>query len=411
MDPRPGYEDGDEEENQDEYMDEYDYDLEEGPPRIDINRLDDESDASSDASEERYDAIMPADESIIDYFSEVIENGTTEEVTAFLDNLERNFLSNKMLDNDSNALIYSLSHNKFDIALALLNRKTIDVNVTDATNASPLFHCVNVNDYDPSPESEAIIFEIVEKLLATGCNPGHIDDDGYTALSYACKYTTPLNVKIISLLLDDDACNPTRIDEHGKTGLDWLLSFGKDYPIQQFISFPGYIDLVIKYFEVFIRLKGMDDSHLIKIITNICKRNKRSKLRKIFGPKLNKNFQIDLNKYCKRPRPAAAVSLVGLAGAEYADSASLALAFPDQTEARQIQEAIPIRPEGVSPGGRWIDEDDEELYERLTPTRRGGGKKSRKNKLHMRKTRKGKRANKKSKKNKDKMKRKTRKSN
>jgi hypothetical protein len=400
MDPRLEYEYDDDEENQGEYMDEYDYDLEEGPPRIDRNRLDNESDASS---EERYDAIIPADESIIDHFSEVIENGTTEEITAFLDNLERNFLSNKMFENDSNALIYSLSHNRFDLALALLNRETIDVNVTDATNSSALFHCVNVNYYDPLPETEAIILEIVEKLLAAGCNPGHIDNDGYTALSYACKYATPINVKIISLLLDDDRCNPTRIDEHGKTGLDWLLSFGKDYPIQQFISFPGYIELVIKYFEVFIRLKGVNDSHLIKIITNICKRNKRSKLRKIFGPKLNKKFQIDLNKYCKRPRPAIEVSLVGLAGAEYADSASLALAFPDQTEARQIQEAIVIRPEGVSPGDRWVNEEDEELYERLSPMRRYGGKKSRKNKLHMRKTRKGKRANKKSIKNKDKM--------
>lgn len=393
------YEDDDDEEEE-----------EEGSPRIDRNRLDNESDtsldassdASSDASEEHYDAIMPTDESIRDYFSEVIENGTTEEIIAFLDNLERNFLSNKMLENDSNALIYSLAHNKFNLALALLNRKTIDVNVTDATNSSPLFHCVNANDYEPSPETEAIIFEIVEKLLDAGCNPGHIDDDGYTALSYACKYATPINVKIISLLLDDDKCNPTHIDEHGKTGLDWLLSFGKGYPIQQFISFPGYIDVVIKYFESFIRLKGVNDSQLIKILLDMCRRNKQSVLRKTFGPRLNA-IGINLNNYCKKPTSTTG-ELVELTDAEYVerDPASLALIHPDELEADQIQEAIGIRPDGVSPGGRWVDPEDQRRYIRMTPRRRGGGKKSRKHKLHAQKTKKYKRTNK--------MKRKTRKS-
>jgi hypothetical protein len=386
MDPRLEYEDDD------------DYELDEVSPRIDRNRLDNESDASS---EERYDAIMPTDESIRDYFSEVIENGTTEEITAFLDNLERNFLSNKMLENDSNALIYSLSHNRFDLALALINRKTIDVNVTDATNSSPLFHCVNVNYYDPLPETEAIILEIVEKLLAAGCNPGHIDDDGYTVLSYACKYATPINIKIISLLLDNDRCNPTRIDEHGKTGLDWLLSFGKDYPIQQFVSFPGYIDVVIKYFELLIRLNGVNDPHLTKTLLNMCRRNKQTVLRKTFGPRLNA-IGINLNNYCKKPTSTTG-ELVGLTDAEYVerDPASLALIHPDELEADQIQEAIGIRPDGVSPGGRWVDEYDEELYERLSP-RRGGGKKSRKHKVHGRKTKKYKRTNKKSIKNKNK---------
>jgi hypothetical protein len=150
-------------------------------------------------------------------------------------------------------------------------------------------------------------------------------------------------------------------------------------------------DLVVKYFDAFIKLKGIDDENITRILKDICRRNKRSLLRKTFGPKLSK-LGINLNNYCKQPRGTIA-EVAGLTDAEYVerDPASLSLIHPDELEADQIQEAIKVRPRGVSPGGRWVE--DESLYRRLTP-RSLGGKKTRQNKKKHRKTKKHKRANK-----------------
>jgi hypothetical protein len=349
--------------------------------------------------EEPYNGIMPANVIITAYFTELMNTGSPEEIALFLNNLERNFLSNKMFRHDNNALIKALFDKNYDIALLLLNRKTVDVNVADANGMTPLFHCVNIKDYEPTPEDEVMIFEIVEKLLAAGCNPGHVDKNGHTALIFACKSASDLDIKIATKLLDYDNCNLTKLDNENATGLDWLLTFTKDYPIQGFISAPGYVDLVVKYFDAFIKLKGLDDEEITRILKDICRRNKRSLLRKTFGPKLSK-LGINLNNYCKQPRVTIA-EVAGLTDAEYVerDPASLALIHPDELEADQIQEAVKVRPRGVSPGGRWVE--DESLYRRLTPRRTSqslGGKKTRQNKKKQRKTRKHKRANKKSRK-------------
>lgn len=344
---------------------------------------------------EPHNGIMPANVIITAYFTELMNNGSPEEIALFLNNLERNLLSNKMFQRDSNALIKALFDKKYDIALLLLNRKTVDVNVADANGMTPLFHCVSIKHYELTPEEEDMIFEIVEKLLAAGCNPGHVDKNGHTALIRACKSASDLDIKIATKLLDYDNCNLTKLDNENATGLDWLLTFDKDYPIQEFISAPGYVDLVVKYFDAFIKLKGVDDEEITRIFKDICRRNKRSLLRKTFGPMLNK-IGINLNNYCKQPRGTTA-AVAGLTDAEYVerDPASLALIHPDELEADQIQEAVKVRPRGVSPGGRWVE--DESRYRRLTPRHRGG-KKTRQNRLQHRKTKKHKRANKKSRK-------------
>jgi hypothetical protein len=348
---------------------------------------------------EPHNGIMPANVIITAYFTELMNNGSPEEIALFLNNLERNFLSNKMFQRDRNALIKALFDKKYDIALLLLNRKTVDVNVADVNGMTPLFHCVSIKHYELTPEEEAMIFEIVEKLLAAGCDPGHVDNLGYTALLYACRTASDLDIKIASKLLDYDNCNLTKIGDKNKTGLDWLLTFNDDYPIQEYVSVPEYIDLIIKYFETFIKLKGIEDEDLTRILINMCRRNKRSVLRKTFGPRLNK-IGINLNNYCKQPT-AATAEVSGLADADYLqrDPASLSLIHPEELEAERIQDAIEIRPEGVSPGGRWVE--DESRYTRLTPRRTSqslGGKKTRQNKKKQRKTRKHKRAYKKSRK-------------
>jgi len=359
--------------------------------------FEEDEDLGEEEEEEPYNGIMPANVIITAYFTELMNTGSPEEIALFLNNLERNFLSNKMFERDRNALIKALSDNKYDIALLLLNRKTVDVNVADVNGMTPLFHCVNIKKYEPTPEDEVMIFEIVEKLLAAGCNPGHVDKKGRTALIYACRSAEDLDIKIATKLLDYDNCNLTKLDNENATGLDWLLTFTKDYPIQGFISAPGYVDLVVKYFDAFIKLKGINDENITRILKDICRRNKRSLLRKTFGPKLNK-LGINLNNYCKQPKGTVA-EVAGLTDAEYVerDPASLALIHPDELEADQIQEAVKVRPQGVSPGGRWVE--DESRYRRLTPRRTSqslGGKKTRQNKKKQRKTRKYKRANKRS---------------
>ena len=300
--------------------------------------------------------ICPPDEELFTYFDNLIDEDDAEGVSLFLENLEKNFLSNTQIFPRMHVdpLLYALEYDKYEVALELLKTGKATLNNKNSDGLTPLMLCVGIeND---------IAIELVTELLKGDCGIDYINNQGETALMMACSWGgVHSDLKIASMLLDIDYKNQQFITDDGESGLSFLFQFQDEYhSIDKYIKNEEFIDLVIKYINLYYKQKP-NDQVLMNVLDTICE-DKR--LYNAFERPLRNDVGIKLYESCKEKVEAPEVAfLQGERVDAFSPRTARASAIPRASRVPKMAGVIAERDE-VSPGGRFVNTSEEELYVR-----------------------------------------------
>lgn len=311
--------------------------------------------------------ICPPDEKLFTYFDNLIDEDDAEGVSLFLENLENNFLANTQIfpRMHMDPLLYALEYDKYEVALELLKTGKATLNNKNSNGLTPLMLCIGIeND---------IAIELVTELLKGDCGLDYTNNQGETALMMACSWGgVHSDLKIASMLLDvKDEKNknyPFVLDNEGDSGLSFLFTFEDEYhSIDKYIKNRDFIDLVTKYIKIYYERRP-NDQVLMNVLNIICE-DKR--LYNAFERPLRNDVGIKLHDSCREKVEAPEVAFLQGARVDgFSPRTARASAIPRASRVPKMAGVIAERDE-VSPGGRFVNTSEEELYVRQGSSGRG----------------------------------------
>jgi hypothetical protein len=327
-----------------------------------------------------YNGICLPDEDIVGHFKELIDEDNATNVDLFLNNLKINFLQNYLFDRNSVfSLGYACENEKFKVALKLIEiglhkPEEVDLGEVDADGRTPLMLCCSSDD-----EMSVIV---VKELLKGNCRPDAEYNNKKTALMRACDYKEDASLLIVNELLDFDYNLGFQVDSNYESGLMYLFDYRGDEDKEFLLHNKLYIKVAVKYLKLYY-INNPDDKTFKEVMKKICN---DAEVRKAFSSPLLKvsipgsKQGIDLNVYCKEPEPATEFAIgPPVASIESVSKTRRRLEL-DIPEAEEMPLVLGERVEGVSPGGRWTDPEEERRAERvhyndrlLPPEKRGLG--------------------------------------
>jgi len=327
-----------------------------------------------------YNGICPPEEDIVGHFKKLIDDDNTEATDFFLNNLKKNFLQNFLFDRNSVfSLGYACENKKFKVALKLIeiglhNPEEVDLAQVDADGRTPLMLCCSSDD-----EMSVIV---VKELLKGNCKPEAVYNNKKTALMRACDYKEDASLLIVNELLDFDYNLGFQVDSNDESGLMYLFDYRGDEDKKFLLHNKLYIKVAVKYLKLYY-INDPDDKTFKEVMKKICN---DAEVRKAFSSPLLKvsipgsEQGIDLNVYCREPEPTTEFAIgPPVASIEAVPKTRKKLEI-DIPEAQEMPLVSGERVEGVSPGGRWADPEEERRAERvhyndrlLPPEKRGLG--------------------------------------
>ena len=311
--------------------------------------------------------ICPPDEELFTYFDNLVYADDAEGVSLFLNNLEKNFLSNKKIFVDENVdpLLFALGQDKYEAALEIIKTGKAPLNNKNEDGLTPLMLCTGI-------ENE-IAIELVTELLKGDCGLDYTNNLGETALIMACSWGgLRTDLKIASMLLDvKDGKNknyPFILDNEGDSGLSFLFTFqDENHSVDKYIKNSNFIDLATKYIKIYYEQRP-NDQILMDALEEICK-DKR--LYNAFERPLRNDVGIRLHDFCSEKVEAPEVAfLQGTRVDAVSPRTARASAIPRASRVPKRAGVIAVRDE-VSPGGRFVNTSEEHLYVRQGSSGRG----------------------------------------
>jgi hypothetical protein len=312
-----------------------------------------------------YNGICLPDEDIVDHFKKLIDDDNAEATDLFLNNLKKNFLSNYFFDGKSVfSLGYACENGKFKVALKLIeiglhNPEEVDLAQVDADGRTPLMLCCSSDD-----EMSVIV---VKELLKGNCKPDAVYNNKKTALMRACDYKEDASLLIVNELLDFDHKLGFQVDSNDESGLMYLFDYRSNEDKHFLLHNKLYIKVAVKYLKLYY-INNPDDKTFKEVMKKICN---DAEVRKAFSSPLLKvsiprsKQGIDLDVYCKEPEPTTEFAIgPPVASIEAVPKTSKKLEI-DIPEAQEMPLVVGEIVEGVSPGGRWTDPEEERRAERV----------------------------------------------
>lgn len=323
-------------------------------------------------AEEEYNGTCPSDENIVDHFQELINEDNAANVDLFLNNLQKNFLSNYLFDKNSVfSLGYACENGKFNVALKIIEiglrePEEVDLGEVDAAGRTPLMMCCSSDD-----EMSVIV---VKELLKGNCRPDAEYNNKKTALMRACDYKEDASLLIVNELLNFNYKLGFQLDSSDESGIMYLFDYQNGNHKKDLLQNKLYIKVGVKYLKLYYTNKP-NDKNFQDVMKKICN---DQEVRRAFSTPLLKQG-IDLNIYCREPELATEFAIGPPVAAIESAPKTLAINLP---KAEELPSVFGERVEGVSPGGRWVSRADAQRYIRLYPPGKGppgggpaGGKK------------------------------------
>jgi hypothetical protein len=323
-------------------------------------------------AEEEYNGICPPDKNIVDHFQELIDSDNGEHVDLFLNNLKRNFLGSYLFDRNSVfSLGYACENEKFNAALKMIeiglrDPEEVDLGEADTDGRTPLTFCCSSDD-----EMSVVV---VKELLKGDCKPyATYSNNQKSSLMRACDYKEDASLLILNELLEFDYNLGFQVDSSDESGLMYLFDYRSNEDKKFLLHNKLYIKVAVKYLKLYY-IHNPDDKTFKDVMKKICN---DAEVRRAFSSPLLKvsipgsKQGIDLNAYCREPEPATDFAIgPPLASIESVPKTRKKLAI-DLPEAEEMPLVVGERVEGISPGGRWVSDEDAQRYIRLYPPGKG----------------------------------------
>jgi len=318
---------------------------------------------------EEYNGICPPNNDIISHFKGLIDEDNAAKTELFLNNLKKNFLSNYLFERNS-SLGYACENEKFNAALKLIEiglrePEEVDLGEADTYGRTPLIFCCS------SEDEMAVV--VVKELLKGDCKPRATYGDQKSALMRACDYKEDASLLILNELLEFDYNLGFQVDNREESGLIYLFDYRSNQDKQFFLHNKLYIKVAVKYLKLYY-IKNPEDNNFKQIMNLICN---DAEVRKAFSSPLLKvsipgsKQGIDLNTYCLAPMPATEFAIAPpVASIESVPKTRRRLEL-DIPEAEELPVGVEIHERRVSPGGRWVSEEQAQRYVRLYPPGKG----------------------------------------